>query len=257
MATVDANGAVAELRKAQAQSFPEDLGGGVILEMVSIPGGTFIMGSPESELNRGLDEGPQRQVTIPTFYMSKFQITQIVWYAVAKLPKVHYSLTPNPSQFQGDNLPVEHVSWVEAFEFCARLSQITGRLYRLPSEAEWEYACRAGTTTPFHFGETITPELANYDGSSPHKAESEGFFRRKTTEVGSTGYANAFGLFDMHGNVWEWCADLWHRNYRWAPVDGSAWQTDEDSPRRILRGGAFSFVDYTCRSAQRYNAIPI
>jgi len=137
-------------------------------------------------------------------------------------------------------------------EFCDRLSQQTGKNYRLPSEAEWEYACRAGTTTPFHFGETISPKYANYDGRTVYGDNGfEGEYREQTTPVGSFGVANRFGLSDMHGNVWEWCTDHWHENYDNAPTDGSAWVTDGNSDRRVLRGGSWGNDPEGCRSAYR------
>jgi len=139
---------------------------------------------------------------------------------------------------------VENVSWHEAEEFCRRLAVKTGRNYRLPSEAEWEYACRGGTTTAFHFGETITPNLVNCSGSDSQ-------LRKETTIVGSFGVANAFGLYDMHGLVWEWCADPWHNNYQGAPTDGTVWETDGDIHRRVVRGGSRSFSAELCRSASR------
>ncbi|MEH2450126.1 formylglycine-generating enzyme family protein [Nostoc sp.] len=158
----------------------------------------------------------------------------------------------NPSNFKGAKRPIEQVSWNDAVEFCKKLSQKIGRKYRLPSEAEWEYACRAGTTTPFHFGETITTELANYDGNYTYASAPKGKSRQETTEVGSFS-PNAFGLYDMHGNVWEWCQDTWHDTYKGAPSDGSAW-IDTDSPNRVLRGGSwFNFPSY-CRSASRGNS---
>ncbi|MGC8715225.1 MAG: formylglycine-generating enzyme family protein, partial [Leptodesmis sp.] len=156
-------------------------------------------------------------------------------------------LDPDLSSFKGENRPVEKVCWYGAIEFCDRLSQYTGRPYRLPSEAEWEYACRAGTTTPFHFGETITTDLANYCGedrkeygwSGSYGRGPKGIYRQETTTVGSFGVANAFGLFDMHGNVWEWCLDHWHENYKGAPTDGSAWVKGGNSDLRLLRGGSW------------------
>jgi formylglycine-generating enzyme required for sulfatase activity len=215
---------------------------GVTLEMVAIPGGTFLMGSPESEPERSDRESPQHTVTIQPFFMGKFPVTQAQWQAVASLPKVNIDLKPDPSNFKGANRPVEQVSWNDAVEFCARLSKATGREYRLPSEAEWEYACRAGTTTPFHFGETITTDLANYDGNYTYGSGSKGQYRKQTTDVGSFP-ANAFGLHDMHGNVWEWCQDTWHENYNGAPTDGSAW-VDENANQniRILRGGSWTSI---------------
>jgi formylglycine-generating enzyme required for sulfatase activity len=137
------------------------------------------------------------------------------------------------------------------------LSQHTGRDYRLPSEAEWEYACRAGTQTPFYFGETITTDLANYRGTRVYGRGKKGEYREKTTDVGSFP-ANGFGLFDMHGNVWEWCADDWHGNYEGAPDDGSAWIDNEDRTKadKLLRGGSWLYVPRGCRSAIRVRRRP-
>ncbi|MBE9227331.1 formylglycine-generating enzyme family protein [Phormidium sp. LEGE 05292] len=238
--------------RKQAEFFAEDLGNGVILEMVAIPGGTFLMGSSTDEPESSDGEEPQHSVTIKPFLMGKFLVTQAQWQTVAGFPKVKIDLNPDPSHFKGANRPVEQVSWYEAVEFCERLSQKTGRNYRLPSEAEWEYACRAGTTTPFHFGETITTDLANYDGNFVYASGSQGIYREQTTEVGSFP-ANAFGLYDMHGNVWEWCADHWHENYDGAPNDGSIWLSSDETSSRRLRGGSwYSFPDF-CRSACRSN----
>jgi formylglycine-generating enzyme required for sulfatase activity len=232
--------------------FVEDLGNGVILEMAAIPGGTFIMGSPPEELGHQKYESPQHSVTVQPFFMGKYQVTQAQWRFVAQLAQVNRELEQDPSNFKGDNRPVEQVSWEDAVEFCDRLSQYTGRTYRLPSEAEWEYACRAGTTTPFHFGETITTDLANYDGNSTYGNGVKGVYRKETTEVGSFGVANNFGLYDMHGNVWEWCQDNWHSNYEGAPTDGNAWlDNEESSDRKLLRGGSWLNNARHCRSAFR------
>jgi formylglycine-generating enzyme required for sulfatase activity/tRNA A-37 threonylcarbamoyl transferase component Bud32 len=254
--TLDTKGVVIDRRRAQARYYAEDLGDGATLEMVKIPAGTFTMGSPESEAERFDDEGLQRQVRVPEFYMGKYEVTQAQWRAVASLPKVKIDLKPDPSGFKGDNLPVELVSWDEAVEFCARLSKATGREYRLPSEVEWEYACRAGTATPFAFGETITPGIANYDGNYPYGGAAKGTYRARTTAVGSLGVANGFGLYDMYGNVWEWCEDIWHENYNGAPTDGSAWLSGGDSSDRVLRGGSWGSVASLLRSANRGWAAP-
>ena len=226
------------------------------LEVVNIPAGEFEMGSPESEVERFFSEGPQRRVSIPAFSMGRYPVTQAQWRFVAGLPQVNQALEADPARFKGDDRPVEQVSWYGAVEFCDRLSNFLGTPCRLPSEAEWEYACRAGTTTPFHFGETITPELANYDARRAYGQGPTGQSRGKTTAVGSFGVANAFGLYDMHGNVWEWCADHWHYNYEGAPIDGSAWTTGGDDSLRVLRGGSWIFIPRSCRSAYRIFSSP-
>ncbi|MFB2969510.1 SUMF1/EgtB/PvdO family nonheme iron enzyme [Aerosakkonema sp. BLCC-F183] len=228
----------------------EDLGNGVFLEMVLIPSGSFLMGSLETEAERQSYESPQHKVKISSFCMGKYPVTQAQWKAVAALPQVNISLNPDPSCFKGANLPVEQVLWEEAVEFCARLSQKTGYTYRLPSEAEWEYACRAGTTTPFYFGETITPELVNYKQAETSTSEAESGFHDKTTPVGSFP-PNSFGLYDMHGNVFEWCADSWHDNYEGAPSDGSVWKSND--PKKLLRGGSWAYYPRVCRSAFRFH----
>ncbi|WP_353932356.1 bifunctional serine/threonine-protein kinase/formylglycine-generating enzyme family protein [Okeanomitos corallinicola TIOX110] len=235
--------------RASNQLFREELNKYLSLEMVSIPGGTFIMGSPESEGNA--DEHPQHQVNIAPFFMGKYPITQAQWKAVALLPKVTQSLELSPAKFKGASLPIENVSWYEAVEFCLRLSMKTGRNYRLPSEAEWEYACRAGTTTAFHFGEKITEDLINCSGGDFYVVPPRSSFRKEITKVGSFKVANNFGLYDMHGLVWEWCADPWHNNYYGAPTDGNIWDDDGDIYRRVLRGGAWNFNAELCRSASR------
>jgi formylglycine-generating enzyme required for sulfatase activity len=163
--TVNDRGQEIDRRPGQASYFREELAPEVFLDTVSIPGGTFWMGAADGELEARNSEKPRHQVTIEPFFMGKFAVTQEQWSAIAKLPKVSYDLNPDPSGFKGKKRPVERVSWNDAVEFCDRLSQKTGTVYRLPTEAEWEYACRAGTETPFHFGETITPELVNYDSN--------------------------------------------------------------------------------------------
>ena len=258
---VNAKGEQIKKESKQSQYFREDLGNDITLEMVAIPGGTFLMGTEDEEIEKlvkkfGWDgfrrERPQHQVTVPPFFMGKYPVTQAQWIAIAcrTYLKVELNLKLNPSRFRGDNRPVEEVNWYDAVEFCARLSKLTGREYRLPSEAEWEYACRAGTTTPFYFGETITGELANYRASGTYAGEPKGEDREQTTPVGQFP-PNAFGLYDMHGNVWEWCADTWHDNYDGAPTDGSAWIENGDDNRSPLRGGSWFYDPLYCRSADR------
>ncbi|MDZ8186804.1 MAG: SUMF1/EgtB/PvdO family nonheme iron enzyme [Nostoc sp. ChiSLP02] len=250
--TVNRWGKIIERETKQAQHFSEDLGEGITLEMVVIPGNTLMMGSPKGEGYRS--EKPQHEVTVPSFFMSKYPVTQVQWRAVAALPQVNRDLEPEPSRFRGDNRPVEQVSWYDAVEFCDRLSQHIGKSYRLPSEAEWEYACRAGTDTPFHFGETITAELANYDASTTFADEPEGEYRGITTPVGEFP-PNTFGLYDMHGNVWEWCLDDWHDNYEGAPTDSNPWFDDNNLSQKkgtaVLRGGSWFNFPKDCRFASR------
>jgi len=222
------------------------------LEMLLIPTGEFMMGSPNSEAERSAAEGPQRLVKVPSFYMGKFPITQAQWTAIAKTKQVNCKLESDPSHFKGADLPVEQVSWHDAIEFCDRLSRETGKRYGLPSEAQWEYACRAGTTTPFYFGETIDASIVNYDGNYTYGVGKKGEYREKTTPVGHfKTSANQFGLYDMHGNVWEWCADSWHENYNGAPIDCSVWDASNDSGSKILRGGSWIDLPRDCRSAYR------
>ncbi|MEH2226729.1 caspase, EACC1-associated type [Nostoc sp.] len=236
--------------RKRAEFFAENLGNDVVLEMVAIPGGKFLMGSPENEPERSDYESPQHTVTVQPFFMGKFPVTQSQWAVVAALKKVSIDLNPEPSNFKGNNRPVEGVSWDDAIEFCARLSNKTGKTYRLPSEAEWEYACRAGTTTPFYFGETITTELANYNGNYIYGAGAKGEYREQTTDVGKFS-PNPFGLFDMHGSILEWCQDAWHENYNGAPADGSVWISD-NADDRLLRGGSWYYAPRYCRSAYRF-----
>jgi formylglycine-generating enzyme required for sulfatase activity len=251
---------------AQVLSIPvwrEPLTEALTLDLVTIPAGEFLMGSPDDEVGRDwyernspelkdVDVEAQHRVTVPSFSMSQYPITQAQWRFVAELPTIDLDLAPDPASFKGDRHPVEEVSWNEAVEFCGRLSQYTGKIYRLPSEAEWEYACRARTTRSFHFGGTLSTEVANYDGNSTYGDGAEGIYRKTSTEVDSFGIVNTFGLSDMHGNVYEWCLDHWHSSYEGAPINGSAWVIDGDDRYRMLRGGSwYSDVGY-CRSALRY-----
>jgi formylglycine-generating enzyme required for sulfatase activity len=221
----------------QARYFREDLGDQVFLDMVEIPDGKFQMGSKGEDVRTR--ETPQHEVSIKGFFMGRTEVTQGQWRAV---------MGSNPPNFRGDAFPVGQVSWGKAKEFCALLEQKTGRAYRLPSEAEWEYSCRAGTTTKFAFGDIITPEIVNYDPQYPSRSSDE----ELAFSVGSRGVANRFGLFDMHGNVWEWCEDVYHETYYPAPRDGTAWISGPKSQFRVLRGGSWFTDSDTCRCANRY-----
>ena len=214
------------------------------------------MGAPETEPESQNSERPQHRVQVAPFFMGRYPVTQEQWRVVAGYKQVSRELKSEPSRFKGDKLPVENVSWEDAEEFCQRLSVKTGKNYHLPSEAQWEYACRAKTTTPFHFGEIITTDLANYNGGYSYNNSPKGNYRQQTTEVGSFP-ANAWGLHDMHGNVWEWCADDWHEDYTEAPSDGSPWpknaKNDVNKSYKLLRGGSWNLNPRYCRSASRVN----
>jgi formylglycine-generating enzyme required for sulfatase activity len=237
--TINEHGQVVERRPGTARQFSEELGGGVPLEMVAIPGGMFQMGSAG---HTGYpDERPQHLVSVSPFLLGKAEVTQEQWQAVMG--------NNLPFRFVGPKLPVERACWTDGVAFCARLSEKTGRAYRLPSEAEWEYACRAGTAGPFYFGPTLTTDLANYVGEHTYAAEPKGIYRHTTTPAGSFP-PNAFGLYDMHGSLWEWCADAWHEDYSGAPPDGSAW-VERGAHFRVVRGGSWHETPAHCRSAVR------
>ena len=258
--------------------YKEVLAPGIELTMVQIPAGTFVMGSPQYELTRIEHEGPQHKVTVRSFFLGQTPITQAQWRAVASWHAREGEvwgrrLAPNPSNCQlkegnsnvwlldgelsTDQRPVESVDWEEAMEFCARLSQRSGRTYTLPSEAQWEYACRAGTTTAFHFGETIIPKLANYDNRNISYYINDPEYRGQTSPVGIF-LANAWGLHDMHGNVRELCLDHYHPNYEGAPSNGSAWLKENagDYEMRVARGGFWWDYRADCRSAARSDSHP-
>jgi eukaryotic-like serine/threonine-protein kinase len=226
--------------------FVEMLPGNVPLEMICVSGGTFMMGSPDGE--RYNSEKPQHRVDLPDFYMARYPTTQAQYLAV---------MGENPSRFKGDRRPVECVSWLDAMEFCQKLSKITSREYTLPSESQWEYACRGNVKKSFSFGDIITTDVVNYNGNYTYGISPKGVYREQTTDVG-TFPANDFGLHDMHGNVWEWCLDDWHDSYKRAPNDGSPW-LDKNSVSgtsvlsdKVLRGGAWDDYPSNCRSANRY-----
>ena len=237
------------------------------MEFVYLPAGDFMMGSTDAavqtaykqaQIDVGADhakmewftrEQPRHRVRIAEgFYLGRYEVTQAQWQAVTE---------NNPSEFKGcDQCPVEQVSWSDAQEFIRRLNAMNdGFRYSLPSEAQWEYGCRAGTTTEFAFGNSLSSVPANFDGNYPYDGAAKGVNRKKTTPVGSF-QPNAWGLYDMHGNVWEWCADVWHENYNGAPTDGSAWLTGGDSNFRVDRGGSWDFHGDALRSAYRLKARP-
>jgi formylglycine-generating enzyme required for sulfatase activity len=217
--------------------------------MVHIPAGSFTMGSPSHEEGRTNDEGPQRTVNVPAFAMGKYAVTFAEYDRFAEATGRG---KPADEGWGRGRRPVINVSWEDARAYAAWLSEQTGQRYRLPSEAEWEYAARAGTTGPFSFSGVISPQKANchcnqtYGGSN---ADSEGY-RRRPVDVGSLP-ANPWGLHEVHGNVWEWVEDVWHDNYSGAPTDGSAWTAGGYSHLRALRGGSWYSIPDWVRSAMR------
>ena len=246
------------MSKAHYTETLEGLGENIPLRMRPIPAGTFTMGFSKDELEHSYGQ-TQHEVTVPAFFLGCYPVTQAQWRIVAAWQPVSRALRLNPAYFRGDNLPVEQVSWHEAVEFCDRLAAHTGRPYRLPTEVEWEYACRAGTTTPFYFGKTITTEMANYKGAHngvpDYQNRAEEDYRQTTTPVDFFEEANAFGLFDMHGNVWEWCQDR-YSDYSQTATNGSARMTDREASRCILRGGSWAAYPRRCRSACRLGHSP-
>jgi formylglycine-generating enzyme required for sulfatase activity len=239
---------ISTIYKTSGKDFIEDLGGGFLgdeirLEMVAIPGGRFLMGSPITELGRNQSESPCHEVSVQPFYLGKYAVTQEQYQLV---------MGNHSSRFKGKKLPMERVSWEQSVQFCQKLSQKTGRVYRLPSEAEWEYACRARTTTPFFFGDTVSPEIVNYHGKYPYGDTPKGLYRQQTIALG---FPNTFELYDMHGNIWEWCSDRWHANYDQAPTDGSSWEAGTNNSR-VLRGGSWQDKARHCRSARRHWSRP-
>jgi formylglycine-generating enzyme required for sulfatase activity len=255
--TIDLKGKEIDRQRHTVSVFTERLTEDVGIEMVAIPSGRFSMGSPNDEKQGYDDERPQHDVTVQPFFMGQTLVTQAQWRIVAGFDQVLRPIDNiNPSNFEGDDLPVEQVSWLDAEEFCARLSVHADRtwVYQLPTEAQWEYACRAGTTTPFHFGETITSNVANYDASSLYQQEKKGKASKGTTPVKKY-LPNAFGLYDCHGNLREWCADDWHGSYEGAPIDDRAWidQKSKKEASKVRRGGSWIRYPWDCRSACRLN----
>ena len=234
---------IAEVRTELPEEFTNSVG----MKLKLIPAGEFLMGSPEDEEDRGNDEGPRHRVRITRpFYLGVYEVTQSEYEQV---------MGEDPSRFKGPKRPVENVSWDDAVEFCRRLSEKEGKRYRLPTEAEWEYACRAGTTTPFNFGSILNGEQANCDGNYPYGTEEKGPYKKETTEVG-TYRANAWGLYDMHGNAWEWCQDWYDSSYY-----ANSPENDPTGPTsgstRVNRGGSWCSCPGDCRSAFRYWFTPV
>jgi formylglycine-generating enzyme required for sulfatase activity len=238
-----------ERREVRVEACEVELGEGQSLRLIQIPAGEFLMGSPATEPEHSANEGPQHTVRLSGFLIGQTPVTQAQWAVVARWPKLGLDLNPKPSVFRGLRRPVETVSWHEAIEFCRRLSQRSRLSFTLPSEAQWEYACRAGTTTPFAFGSTIVPDLANYDAIRSYGIGPKGPCRTETTDVASFP-ANDWGVHDMHGTVWEWCLDNWHFSYVGAPLDGSPWLAGGNS--KLLRGGSWYHYPRYCRSAFRH-----
>jgi len=210
--------------------------------------GSFTMGSPQDELERFSYEGPQHTVRFTDgFWLFETACTQALWQAV---------MGENPSRFEGAERPVEQVSWDDAQRFIAALNdRVPGLGLGLPSEAQWEYACRAGTTTPFSLGEDIDPEQVNYNGNYPYRGGKKGLYRQATVDVASLP-ANPWGLYEMHGNVLEWVQDPWHADYAGAPRDGSVWASSAAGADRVVRGGSWGSFARSCRCAYRYGGAP-
>ena len=215
------------------------------MEMVLIESGAFQMGSPSDEVGHESWEALHEVRLSRSFYIGRYEVTQGQWWRV---------LGENPSRFRdcGDDCPVEQVDWFDAQRFIGRLNELTGESFRLPTEAEWEYACRAGTDTPFATGENLTTDQANYDGRYPYPGFAEGVYRERPMPVGSF-EANAWGLHDFHGNVWEWCQD-WMCDYPEGPVIDPLGECE--SELRVIRGGSWYFNADSARCGVRYTHAP-
>jgi formylglycine-generating enzyme required for sulfatase activity len=223
-------------------------------EMVVVPAGKFMMGSPADEPERFDDEGPQHEVTFARpFAVGRHAVTRGQFAAFVNATG-HEAAGPwrKPGFRQNDGHPVVYISWEDAKAYASWLAKTTGRPYRLLTEAEWEYVARAGTSTSFWWGSSITPEQANYDGNYVYEGGgSKGEYRRGTVPVGNFD-PNPWGLYNVHGNVWEWCEDTWQGNYDGAPTDGSAWISDAAESGRVVRGGSWGDSPGSLRAAQRY-----
>ena len=240
-----------------------DLGGGVTMELIRIPAGEFRMGSPRSEPLRHDDEGPVHTVRFARpFYVGKYEVTQAQWQVVMGTTVRQQRDKANKEGSlwgEGDDQPMYYVSWQEACEFCRRVAKKTGVPIRLPTEAEWEYACRAGTTTAYPWGASMgtsgtVANVADRRAKRDHPEWTTADFDDgyPTTAPVGKHRANAFGLHDVIGNVWEWCEDVWHGNYQDAPADGSAWVIGGEHGKHVLRGCSWCFKPGYCRSAFRH-----
>jgi len=249
---VNSRGETIQKLRFETTYFEENLGGGVSLKMVHIPSGKFVMGAAKKEKETSKNEYPQREIVLPEFWIGQYVVTQAQWKAtmgpkIINTKKTDYATSHiTTNKVKKPLQPIDNIFWTNAIDFCQKLSQKTGRDYRLPSNAQWEYACRAGTTTPFHFGNTLTPNLANYNGNYTYDQGPKGSYREQTTEVGCFP-PNAFGLYDMHGNAWEWCLDGW-QNFE---VGSSLEQNIQRLSRqkKSLRGGSWFYLPTNCRSA--------
>jgi formylglycine-generating enzyme required for sulfatase activity len=259
-------------REAQAfqQAWSDHLGcerevvNSIQMRFALIPAGEFVMGSPPTEANRNADEGPQHQVRITRpFFFGIFEVTQDEYERVMGTNPSHFGPQGTMTRFVDTvgraRFPVEAVSWEDAIEFCRQLSELPGeraasRVYRLPSEAEWEFACRAGTETPFHYGGRLTGAEAKFNANFPYGTRRVVYLPYGPTDVGSYS-ANSFGLHDMHGSVWEWCADWYDPNYYTdSPLDDPTGPTE--GKYRVIRGGGWDYGAGVCRAASRYRRPP-
>ncbi|MBI4746865.1 MAG: SUMF1/EgtB/PvdO family nonheme iron enzyme [Acidobacteria bacterium] len=256
----------------QPRELVEKLPNGLSLELAELPAGSFHLGATPAEANSilvefqtaGISPTLAKQLTnwqingdpvsVSPIAISRHEISQALWSVVAKLPKIRLELPVNPAMFQGESLPVETISWDEAMEFCERLSRLTGKKYRLPTESEWEYACRAGSATPFSFGQTLLPTVANFDVTAGNNLSNPATGR--TVPIGSFGKPNQFGLFDMHGNVWEWCLDSWSDKPSATGISQVHPFAFQSSPLKTIRGGSWFNPAPSCRSTSRLGLKP-
>ena len=233
--------------RQRATYYSESLGKGITLDMIRIPAGCFLMGSTDREKEANDPNPLQHEVIVQEFWLGKYIITQAQWWALMQRAPVSPRSTSPIQRKKKPLQPIENIFWTDAVDFCQRLSQQTGRNYQLPSASQWEYACRAGTTTPFHFGETLTPDIANYNGNYAYRDGPRGRYREVSTEVGCFP-PNAFGLYDMHGNMWEWCLDGWH-TLQEDPLNTRDTSRRFASQKKSLRGGSWFYLPNNCRSA--------